>query len=331
METHWLLQTHGDPIGAIQEFLYETWKTAGLGGLVFPLDDSAPQLVEDPAQVYWFNPFKPLMLDNTARLIPDLVRDNPALSFGAVMRPCEMRAFNEVLKRQTPDLKRAILTICVDCLGTFDEADYRWHVERKGSLQKLTHDTMNFARTGGILSYRYRSACQICAAQESGAADINICVFGMPARQHILLQVRKDLPIDLEPVLNEMATTQGAAEAILKRDRLLVRMGDRQYLARDRIVLGLAESLPMDLDELLEKLDSCWTCQECMLACPICSSDFPQIEIDGKYQRKDILSWITSCSGCGMCEQACPRQLPLTAIFSRVRFELARSLSLAGT
>jgi len=37
--------------------------------------------------------------------------------------------------------------------------------------------------------------------------------------------------------------------------------------------------------------------------------------------------WLVSCVSCGMCEQACPNHLPLTAIISRISRELKFELT----
>jgi len=71
------------------------------------------------------------------------------------LRPCEMRALNEMAARGA--VKRGdVLAVCTDCLGTFPADEFAWRTER--SSKGLTKDTLQFAPQGGISAYRYRPA-----------------------------------------------------------------------------------------------------------------------------------------------------------------------------
>jgi CO dehydrogenase/acetyl-CoA synthase alpha subunit len=89
-----------------------------------------------------------------------------------------------------------------------------------------------------------------------------------------------------------------------------------------RLSVNLGELLPKNINDIITQFESCGPCQECMDACPICSVDFPQKDANQRYQREDIMRWLISCAGCGMCEQACSKNLPLGIIFSHIREQL---------
>jgi Fe-S oxidoreductase len=40
----------------------------------------------------------------------------------------------------------------------------------------------------------------------------------------------------------------------------------------------------------------------------------------------EVYRWLAACVVCGMCEQACPKHLPLAAIHSHIRKELTQTL-----
>jgi formate hydrogenlyase subunit 6/NADH:ubiquinone oxidoreductase subunit I len=52
----------------------------------------------------------------------------------------------------------------------------------------------------------------------------------------------------------------------------------------------------------------------------------PQKAGDGRYLPDELATWVLSCVGCGMCEQACQQHTALHLIFSRVRDELEKTV-----
>lgn len=328
MKTQWILDTHGDPLGTLRQFVSAVWQRAGLQGMLVPMNGSQnaiaeAQLIKDPGQLDDVNPFKPMMTLNTAILIPDTLNENPDLHLGAMMRPCELRALIEMVKHNgfsTDD----VLTICTDCLGTFPVEDYGWRADRKGTPGKLTQEALQFARQGGISAYRYRSACQVCTAPDARSAHINIGVLGLPVREHFLVSARDEGTAERLD-LDEITDDQASPVLVTQHDRMLAKIVERNRRTYERVVSGLTGVLPENLDALIEQLHSCENCQDCLDVCPICVVDHPRRAEDGKYLREDITRWMISCSGCGMCEDACPRHLPLNAIFLHIRAQLAES------
>lgn len=326
MQTQWMVQTHGDPIGTVREFLQAVWAQANLDGMLVPLDGSeqtptGPRWIDDPARLKTVNPFKPLMTQNAARLVPPARRAQPNDRLGALLRPCEMRALVEMVKHDGFDLD-GLLTISVDCLGTIPLDDFHWRLSRKDPADGLTHDTLQFARQGGILAYRYRSACQICASPAAEAADLNINVLGLPVRQVIMVQAPEARIVEQ---CNLGSITDGPAvpDMLSQHEKVTARMSERHRRTIERLAQGLGEAFPRDIEALIAQFESCGDCQSCMQVCPICSVDYPQRGQDGHYMRQDFVRWLVSCAGCGMCEQACHSHLPLSAIFRHIRNMLA--------
>jgi formate dehydrogenase subunit beta len=326
MKTQWMLDTHGDPLGTISQFIRTVWQGADLEGILVPLNRSPnaiaeSRLIKNFSQLDNVNPFKPLMTLNTASLIPEVLNEHPDSHFGAIMRPCELRALIEMVKHNGFSTEQ-VLTICVDCLGTFPVEDYEWRAERKGEPEKLTQEALQFARQGGISAYRYRSACQVCTAPEAHNADLNIGVLGLPVRQQILVTARDEDTAErlhLDKITDERANPTLVAQ----HERLLTKVVERNRRTYERVISGLADVLPSDLDALIEQLESCENCQDCLDVCPICVVDHPRRAEDGKYIREDVTRWMISCSGCGVCESDCPKHLPLNAIFLYIRSQLA--------
>ena len=328
MSTRWKIETQGDPLGALQNLIRKIWSQAGWDGIIVPINGSPdatarPRLITDPDGLVKVNPFKPLMLVNAARMIPDLVENHPQGQFGILLRPCELRALIEMTKHRPLPTDR-LLTISVDCLGTLPADEYQWRAERKKSIKdNLTQEALQFARQGGILAYRYRSACQTCSSPAANGADLNIQILGLPVRQHILLEANGGHSLKgLDPA----TFTDGSANGglIKRRDRVIAKLEQQHQRTMERLRQTLADYLPEDVDALVEQLSDCLPCQACMEVCPICCVDYPEKDEHDRYQKEDIMRWMISCAGCGMCEQTCQRHLPLSTIFGHIREQLSQ-------
>jgi formate dehydrogenase subunit beta len=322
MDTQWVLNTKGDPLGTVNHFVRKVWQETGLEGVILPSDrKNEVRVVDDPVILGEFNPFQPLMLMNIAGLIPPVLKEHPGGKYGIVLRPCELRALNEVADRNAIDPGR-LLTICVDCLGTFADEEFEWRSIRKGSDAGLTKEALQFAPQGGINAYRYRAACQMCKSPGAKTADINLGVLGLPVRQSILVDGEADL-------LDWSEVTDKPADPALseRRNVMLSKLVERHSQTRERVLEGLAEVLPVNVDVLLDQFEGCGSCQSCMDACPICSVEIPRRARDGRYERQDVVEWLVDCAGCGMCEQSCPKHMPLSIIFTHVKQSLEDALA----
>lgn len=319
MKTNWMIQTHGDPLGALQKFVKMLWEQTNLDAMVVA-PNGRGFVLESPEQLEHLNPFRPLMKLNTARLVVDTAKKKPGKRLGAMLRPCEMRALNEMAARGA--LKRDdVLTVCADCLGTFPSDEFEWRAER--SEKGLTKDTLQFAPQGGISAYRYRPACQMCSEPGATEGDVNIGVFGLPVRQSILVNAHNG-----SVVLGSITDGLADDDLVGKREQMLAKISERHTHTRDRVLKGLDENLPADLKALLNQFEACDDCQACMDVCPICSVDRPRKAADGRLVREDVVNWLLSCAGCGMCEQSCPQHQPLSAVFSHIREQIEADLAL---
>lgn len=337
MNNTWSLETHGDPLGKVRDFIAKIWLEAGLDGMLVTMNESdevraTPQYITDIALIDEINPFKPLMEVNAARLIPKLLASHPDAKIGAILRPCEMRALTEMTKHASFKLDN-LLTISVDCLGTLPADEYQWRLERMGknlsaeeinfaeTYNELAREALKFARQGGIVPYRYRSACQVCTSPAAKQAMININVMGLPVRQHMLV-VMGDPSFEKHFHIETFVDGKADQSLILQHERLLFKMSERHQRTMERINESLSDLLPTDVDAVIHQLESCGDCQKCMDVCPICSVDRPARSSNGHYGRSDVMRWLVSCAGCGMCEQSCPNHLPTSAIFAHIRQQL---------
>lgn len=327
MNTYRNIQTNGDPLGAIQNILSKIWQQAKLDGILAPINGNQGktnrmQLIDDYNRLDEMNPFKPIMTENAARRIPSLLEEYQDKNLGVILRPCEMRALTEMVKHDSFSIE-GLLTICIDCLKTIPITDYQWRLKRKPTGDGLTQEVLRFARQGGISAYRYRSACQMCISPQAKGADLNVAVLGLPVRRQLLIHSSDDAVADrlnLENITDAIADPK----LILQHEYVLAKIDERHQRTMKRVVEGLGDVLPKNIDALIVQLESCTPCETCMNVCPICAVDRPEKDSNGHYAQDDISRWLLSCDGCGMCEQACPSHLPLSSIFRQLRDQLSQ-------
>ena len=324
MNKSYFVETHGDPLGVIQKVIATAWDKFELDQLLVSMNGSSkPNLIKDPEQIDQVNPFRPLMTKNTAKFIPEVMEENPNVRMGVVLRPCEMRALAEKIKREEIPEER-LLTICVDCLGTYPREDYQWRAEKKGSPERLAWESLHFARQGGIAAYRFRSACQACRTPVGSGAVINIGVIGLPVRQKIMIEA----PEQVNSALLEGDQIRAVQDQPLfeQREYIIAKLLQRGSHTRQRLADNLEGVLPRDVDALIKQFEGCGECRECFESCPLCAADYPAKDEFGIYRREQVKEWMISCAGCGMCEQTCPNHLPLVTIFNHIREQLIEPL-----
>lgn len=325
MKPTWVRKTYGNPLSAVRQFLSELWPLVGLEGLLAPvyktgIQGISPELIEDQEHVKFVDPFLPFVPVNSAIVIEKLVEKRPLSRFGVILRSCENRALHQMVMDGRLSIESLVI-IGVDCLGSFPIEDYEWRYHKKGTLDRITRECLQFSRQGGIAPYRYRNSCQMCSSPADGDVDLRIGMIGLPTNQLFFVRLENER---MAGQINLREICDAPADPLLKnqRSRLLDSMIQRRQNVNARMLKDLDESFPQSLDTLINYLQNCTPCRNCLDACAIFAG---MRNSQRDYDLADISlikHWIASCVSCGMCEQACPRHLPLPAIIKNIRAEL---------
>lgn len=292
-------------------------------------------LFSDPKQLESIDPFAPIVPVNAAKTLSNLTKTPSGRPLAAVMRSCEIRAFFELVKLKQASMDNLLL-IGIDCLGRFENADYR-KLQGAGISTRSFIDIMlnsyEEKLPGGI---DCAPACKICEYPVPGNVDINLCVIGADTDEVYIewtsergQNIRNTLALDL-------------AEPPEGRDAAVKKITDQRIAARDAVFEEIYQT-KNTLEKLQEHLSGCVNCYNCRVACPVCYCKECVFVTDNfRHPGDKYMSWAddrgalkmpsetllyhltrmthmsTLCVGCGQCTSACPNDIQLAELFRSV-------------
>jgi len=302
-----------------------------------PTGDNVVQtLVRDPEKLEGIDPFAPVMAVTSSKLAGNVTKMGAAGRVGLVMRACELRGFVELVKLQQASIE-GVITIGVDCLGTYEMTDYARLIAEGVDPTAQAVAAAAEGRIAPYEGYQFRSVCQMCEYPTPGfeggyQPDITIGLIGVDGGG-MLVQARDDLAEMLGLSSADLPSGRAAALEALVAERIAER--DRRFADFKTQVDGL--------DGLLNYFSTCIRCHNCMIACPICycpecifrtpTFDHTADQYFRWADRKGVIRMptdtlifhitrmnhmSTSCVGCGMCTSACPNDIPVATAFRAV-------------
>jgi len=336
------LPGNNDAEDLIRHMLHRLLSGDFVDGLLVPLRtpdgrNVVPTLVHDPDLLARAAPLAPVMPVNAGTVLGQITVTGGLGRVGAVMRNCELRTAVELAKVQQVDLDH-VVTIGVDCLGTYRVEEYAQMVE--DGLDPTASALVSAAgfKIEPMQGHSFRPACDMCVhpvpGAESYAPHITIGLLGTPNQERLWVSVQDESIADslgVEPA-EEPASRLQAVQALL----------DTRRSERERRIAAVDERLPEALG-LLAEFSTCIGCQNCKSVCPICyckecifqtdTFDHPSPRYWDWAERKGgvrlpsdtllyhvtrMLHMAHACVGCGMCSDGCPVGIPVADIFTAV-------------
>ncbi len=308
-----------------------------------------PSLITDPAMLESADPISPSFPLNSARQLSRLTRGDVEGKILAVMRPCEIRGFIELVKLNQGSLHNVVLA-GIDCLGAFDNAGFRSYLGSSGEeagprstaafLAKAAAGDFDAAVNGHLTLAR---ACQVCEHPAPDYADIVIGLYGADLTRELLVF---SATAQGEALLNRMAETleplPNQETAMAAREKALQERITDRIQRRDAMFEKTREATATPA-LLAEYLSGCVNCYNCRVACPVCFCkecvfvtdvfDHEPWQYLGWARQKGVLRMptdtmfyhltrmahmSTACVGCGQCSNACPNDIPIMELFRTV-------------
>ncbi len=290
-------------------------------------------LVSNPAKLDSANPLAPVLPVNSARIVSSITRTGSSQrKIAVVLRSCELRAVIELAKLKQVTLDN-LLIIGIDCYGTYSITDYSNLAEEGKSPTDIALGNVKDGKEDELL----REACQVCEYFYPMNADIVIGLVGMDTDKTILIQAGTEQG---EQVLDAMELQESSEDE--KRQAAIEKLVAKKTAKKDELYGKTREEVTGE-EKLLRMFARCVNCHNCRDACPICYCreclfDSPTFEFGAdKYldwaEKKDALRMPTdtllfhltrlnhmasSCVGCGLCQEACPNEVPVFSIFRMV-------------
>ena len=117
-----------DLLAALRQFLGSILRLDDINALLvasrLPMKQMVmPTLITDPNRLDAIDPLAPAFPMNTAKVVSKLTRKPVGATIAVVMRPCEIRAFIELVKLKQGRLEELVI-LGIDCLGAYRNADY---------------------------------------------------------------------------------------------------------------------------------------------------------------------------------------------------------------
>ena len=355
MDTQYFVKKE-NVLASVRAFLKPLVQSDSIAALLVPMRSPGnlsvmPALVSDSSLLDHADPFSPSFQVNGAKLVSKLTRRESDETVAVFLRPCEVRAFVELVKLHQARWEN-LMIISADCVGAFSNRDFNTLAKEKGDdftldfIQKRVADGFQMKADGlkpeeGAMPFA--TACQICdqpfpdgvdiaihyAASKDGAISITVD----SEKGALLLEAVAGGTDDL--VADASVDCQASSEmkaAILK---------NRQRFQKEQF--DALQPQTSDLSKLTDYFSACINCYNCRVACPICYCKECVFNTDVvDYEPFQYAAWARSggmlkmpedtlffhmtrmihmglsCVGCGQCSNACPNDIPLAELFKMV-------------
>ena len=298
-----------------------------------------PTLVSDPGRLNEADPLSPAFPINGAQQLARLTRLPAGGKLAAVLRPCEIRAFNELVKLNQGKRDDMVI-IGLDCPGALSNSDFRAFSDQHETPDAATRTfcTAVFSGETDHEALAFTSACQACNHPIPDGADIAVELFGSNPTKGLTARA---LTKTGEGVLTGLDLPPAEAPPAQRKTMIAATLEQRKQY-REQMFSAVAEATG-SIQGLSTYLADCVNCYNCRAACPVCYCTTCVFTTDTfRHEPFQYLQWArrkggvkmptdtlffhltrmahisTACVGCGQCTNACPNDIPLSDLFTMV-------------
>ena len=173
-----------DLLASLQGFFKALLVEGGVNALLVPQhlpmkNVVMPTLVSDPEKLNGTDPLAPVFPINAAKVVSKLARRPVGGQVAVVLRPCEIRAFIELVKLKQGTMDEVIL-VGVDCYGAFSNVDYPRFTGDDGTEATVRFYQSAMSGKGTAFEdFDLSPACKACEHPIPENADVLIGLVGV--------------------------------------------------------------------------------------------------------------------------------------------------------
>jgi formate dehydrogenase (coenzyme F420) beta subunit len=286
-------------------------------------------LISDPAEAQNVDPLAPVATVSSATELARLTRKNTGGKLAAFLRPCEMRAYLELVKLNQATLENLLL-IGMDCYGRYENVEY------VGTVATKENGTLEFLKAQGE-GVEIIDSCISCVNPTAENVDLHLQVFGHDPEKALGIEAISE---NGEKAFEALGYEN--ADVPANRTEAVAALTEKRKKARGKQHAELQERVG-SLKGLMEVLTNCVNCYNCRNACPVCYCRECVFTTDTfLHDSQQFFSWSakhgslrmptdtlmyhltrfahisTLCVGCGQCSSACPNDIPVAEIVQLV-------------
>jgi formate dehydrogenase subunit beta len=331
-----------DLLAALKDFFSQVLQVEDIRAVLVPQqlpmkNTVMPVLITDPERLEGIDPLSPAYPLNTAKIVSKLSRKAMGAKIAVVMRPCEIRAFFELVKLKQGRTDELVI-ISLDCLGAYRNTDY---VRVAGD--DAGRHSMEFIRNAmagkppAVEGIDLAAACKVCEHPIPQGADIAIGLLGVDIDSQLLIAGQTDKGDELL-----MRLDFPSAKVSEQRESAVAALVEQRTAERDKM-FNETHAATENLEKLTAYLAGCVNCYNCRVACPVCYCKECVFVTDVfNHEPSQYLQWAlrrgavkmptdtvfyhltrlahmsTACVGCGQCSNACPNDIPVMELFRTV-------------
>jgi formate dehydrogenase subunit beta len=335
------LKISGEEVNkGLKDFLAQIMEKHAIENIIVPIlapskNSIFPTLVRDKELLEYAKPVAPVLAVSTATVVSKMTKLSASPKEVVVfLKPCELRALLELAKFKQVTLENLIL-VSYDCMGAYKPEVYDEEVsEGKNVCDEYASENL----MKGVVGEHMRDACTMCKDFHPGdSADITVGFLGTGGEVIVEAGSAKGEKLLADMGLEKIDTG--------KRDEELEKAGK----AREEKWVAAKEATKKEvtgIEALVTYFAKCIDCHNCMGQCPICFCkecfwESPTFE----FSPQNFLGWAekrgavklptdttffhlgrlthmsTSCVACGLCSDACPRDIKVYELFHLVADE----------
>jgi len=325
----------------LQQFFKRLLATEEIDALFLPVRLTAsssimPSLVTDADQIENAVPLSPAFPLNSGRMVSRLSYKLSGRKTAVLLRPCEMRAFIELIKLKQGSRQELIL-IGMDCPKALTASDYTAYMEKDPLADDAYIQKVFSEKDDTLNGFHFSSACQTCENPFPVNADINIFLHGVDLSEGVMMDSGSESG---QKILESLKMPEASMPA--NREEIVAQIKEANSIANSAMVKDIEEKTN-SIPKLTAFFDRCINCYNCRNMCPVCYCKECVFNTDVFYhqpvqyhqwaEKKGIVKLPTdtvfyhltrlthishACVGCGQCSNACPSDINVFELFKSV-------------